>query len=110
MRKKARVVWSDQAKADLAALHASIAKHSRITADKYVGRLKRSVGDLRFFPERGWVVPESGKKRLKEIGFNNQRIIYHYDGGPVTILTVHHAPRLLHPELLEKILYGHRNP
>jgi plasmid stabilization system protein ParE len=65
------------------------------TAKSYVSRLRKSVKLLRDFPELGSIVEEFSDPSLREIPFDVYRIIYHYGGGKVLILTVHPAAQPL---------------
>jgi len=53
---------------------------------------------------RGWGVEELNDPTVREIVFDVYRVIYHYAGADVTILTVHRASRLLHPSYLKNII------
>ena len=43
----------------------------------------------------GRIVPEYNKDEIREIIFQNYRIIYHYDTQQIIILTIFHAAREL---------------
>ena len=53
---------------------------------------------------RGWVVEELNDPTVREIVFDVYRVIYHYAGADVTILTVYRASRLLHANQLKSII------
>jgi len=46
---------------------------------------------LRDFPEIGTVIEDSNDTAFREIVFKDQRIVYHYDGMTIKILTVFHG-------------------
>src|SRR5262245_50376763 len=96
MRRKAKLVWIEQAEGDLLEIRAHIAKDQPPTAARFVKRLRKSVDRLRYFPEMGWVIAEAKMPTIREIVFGDVRIVYHYAGDRVTILTVRHGARLLH--------------
>ena len=58
-------------------------------AKSFVSRLRKSAGRLRDNPEIGWVVEEFEDPTIREIVFEDYRIIHQYDGLRVAILTVH---------------------
>jgi hypothetical protein len=53
---------------------------------------------------RGWVVEELNDPTVREIVFDVYRIIYHYAGADVAILTVHRASRLLRADQLKSMI------
>ena len=55
----------------------------------FVSRLRKSASRLRDNPEIGWIVEEFGDPSIREIVFEDYRIIHRYDGVRVAILTVH---------------------
>jgi plasmid stabilization system protein ParE len=65
------------------------------TASAFVRRLRRSVERLREFPESGQVVPELGRKEIREILRGNYRIIYRVAKHRIDILAIYHSARLL---------------
>lgn len=55
-------------------------------------------------PESGAIVTDLDDPEIREIYFGNYRIIYHYAGKHVTVLTVFHGARLLDvDELLKQV-------
>jgi addiction module RelE/StbE family toxin len=87
--------WTESARADLRAIHAYIARDSRVYAKRMMERLRKSVGRLRRFPGSGTVVPEWDRPELREIVVGNYRVIYRLKERCVEILTVIHAARHL---------------
>ena len=78
----AEVVWSVDATRDLASIHAYISQQSAEYADAVISRLIEAVSNLADFPELGRVVPEYGQTRLRELLFQNYRIVYRFPLGP----------------------------
>jgi plasmid stabilization system protein ParE len=89
------VRWSDTSRADLRAIHAFIARDSRIYARQTVERIKKAVERLRRFPGSGTLVRERDRPDLREILVGNYRVIYWLNEGVAVILTVVHASRQL---------------
>ena len=104
MKRKAKLKWIEQAELDLLEIRARIAQAYPTMAAKYLRRLRKSVDSLRWFPMRGWVVEELNDPTVREIVFDVYRVIYHYAGADVTILTVYRASRLLHARYLKNII------
>jgi toxin ParE1/3/4 len=55
----------------------------------------RSASILRHTPYIGAVVPEVNRENVRELVRGNYRIIYEVESTAVSVLTVHHAARLL---------------
>lgn len=92
MRRKPRLKWTPQAKDDLERLRKWIADAGAPrTASLFVSRLRKYVARLRDFPEIGSVVEDLNDPMFREIVFQGQRILYHYDGALIRILTVFHG-------------------
>ena len=88
-----RIVWSDQAQADLAAIHAYIARDSERYAQVTVERIIEAVDRLRAWPRSGRIVPEIGDENLREVLLAPYRIVYRLLGDVVGVATVVHTSR-----------------
>ena len=87
--------WTRQAREDLRAIRAHIARDAPATATAYVRRLRASVERLRQFPFSGEVVPELGREDLREVLQGNYRLIYRVSEMRLDILAVYHGSRIL---------------
>lgn len=86
--------WSDEASADLEALHAYIARDSPTYARRFIERLLTAVDRLEEFPESGRHVPEAaGEPTVRELLFQSYRIVYVREAEGVRIITVIHGSR-----------------
>lgn len=94
-----KVVWTDPAVADLAALRDYIGRDSWIYANRFVEKLIRAVDRLEEFPESGRLVPEMPSPEIREIIHQGYRIIYRLSSGKAEILTVVDGRRDLLPHL-----------
>ena len=56
-----------------------------------MARLRKRVAQLRDFPELGAVVEDYNDSSVREIVFQDQRIVYRFDHAEVLILTVFHG-------------------
>ena len=91
--------WSDQAKADLKAIHNIIARDSKHYAKKVTRELVDKADTLAELPRLGRVVPELGDDNVREIPAYSYRILYEIRPGDDTIvLAVIHKRRDLRPE------------
>jgi toxin ParE1/3/4 len=87
-----KLVWSDLAVADLAAIHDYIARDSPHYARRFVERLLAAVEPLASFAHLGRVTPE-GDGRHRELLVRPYRIIYRLEGERILIVTVVHGSR-----------------
>ena len=87
--------WTRQAREDLRAIRAHIARDAPATATAYVRKLRASVERLRQFPFSGEVVPELGREDLREVLQGNYRLIYRVSEMRLDILAVYHGSRIL---------------
>ncbi len=71
-----RIIWSPDAAADLEAICEYIAKDSGYYARVFAQGVVNTVERLLIFPESGRIVPEYNRKDLREIIFQNYRIVY----------------------------------
>lgn len=89
-----KIYWTRQAREDLRAVRAHIARDAPATASAYTRKLRLSVGRLRQFPHSGEVVPEIGREDLREVLQGNYRVIYRVADRRVDILAVFHSARI----------------
>jgi plasmid stabilization system protein ParE len=87
----AELVWEVEAISDLDLIGDYIARQSPDYAPVYVQRVVDAVGRLEAFPLSGRVVPELSDGAIREIVFQNYRIVYEVNSDNVIILGVIHA-------------------
>jgi toxin ParE1/3/4 len=92
------VIWAPQAIEDVEAIRTYVARDSAHYADLLVERIVAAVGRLDRFPRSGRVVPEVGDESLREVVYENYRIVYRVMASTVEIITVFHGARLLRLE------------
>jgi toxin ParE1/3/4 len=83
-----KIRWSEPAIESLRNLHDYIAKDSEIYASSFVQRIILATEKLTNFPRLGRVVPEADEETIRELLYQNYRIIYRIKGEQVGILTV----------------------
>ncbi|MCH7608778.1 MAG: type II toxin-antitoxin system RelE/ParE family toxin [Chloroflexi bacterium] len=89
------LLWTNQARDDLAAIREFISRDSAHYADIVVARLIAAVDRIARFPESGRVVPEFVDASLREVISRPYRIVYRLVGPDrIHILTVHHGARM----------------
>jgi plasmid stabilization system protein ParE len=95
-----RIFWTEQARADLAAIHAYIEQDSAHYASVTIRQLIAAVDQLATSAESGRAVPEFDDAQVHEIVRRAYRIVYRLVGREqVHVLTVHHGRRQLPPQL-----------
>jgi addiction module RelE/StbE family toxin len=89
--------WLDRAQSDLKEIRRYIATEERapVAAEKVVRGLRKSVANLRQFPESGTLIEEGRWHGCREIYPLNFRVIYRFDGMRVMIVTVVRGKRRL---------------
>jgi plasmid stabilization system protein ParE len=94
------VLWTEQARADLAAIRAFISQDSPHYASVIVSRLIAATDRLVPFPESGRAVPEFDDPLVREVVHRPYRIVYRLVGvDELHVLTVHHASQIFPTEL-----------
>jgi toxin ParE1/3/4 len=104
------VLFTDDAAADVAAIHAFLTTHDSLAAaDHVVSHIEKAAMALRNFPNRGSYPPELlelGNRRYREVFFKPYRIVYRVSEKAVYILLVADGRRdmrtLLQKRLLER--------
>ena len=94
------VLWTEQARADLAAIRAFIGQDSPHYASVIISRLIAATDRLVPFPESGRTVPEFENLLVREVVCRPYRIVYRVVGvDEIHVLTVHHASQSFPTEL-----------
>ena len=86
------VLWTEQARADVASIRAFISRDSPHYASVVITRLIAVTDRLVQFPESGRAVPEFDNPLIREVVHRPYRIVYRLVGADeIHVLTVHHA-------------------
>ena len=94
------LLWTLQARADLAAISAFISQDSPHYASVIIARLIAATDRLVPFPESGRTVPEFENPLIREVVLKPYRIVYRLVGvDEIHVLTVHHASQCFPTEL-----------
>lgn len=88
-----KIRWTDPATESLRNLQGYIAKDSEIYATSFIQRIVLAVERLTEFPRLGRVVPEADEETIRELLYQNYRIIYRINSELIEILTVIHGNR-----------------
>ena len=87
--------WTEPALVDLESIWDFIKRDSEYYASQFIGKIIDAVESLKTFPEMGRNVPETESENIRELLFNNYRIIYQVEAERILILTIIHAARNL---------------
>ena len=87
------IEWSARARTDLRELRTYIAQGSPYYARRFVEKIFKAVESLTEHPQIGRKVPEADREDIRELIFQNYRIIYRIKPEHVYIVTVLHGSR-----------------
>ena len=90
-----RIEWTKRSLEDLNEIRDYIARDSKSYANLFVKKLYDAVQKLKEFPNIGRFVPEVNITSVREIIFQNYRIIYRNMIDYIEIITIFHGSRLL---------------
>ena len=88
-----KIEWTNPAVSDLQYIRDYIARDSEFFAHRFTERIIDTISPLPQFPEIGRVVPEAEDKNIRELLFQNYRIIYRVEQERILILAVIHGGR-----------------
>ena len=88
-----RLRWTPIARRDLRRIKAYIAQDSEYYATLFVANIIEAAESLVRFPKRGRRMPESEDEAVRELIFQNYRIIYRLSEDEISIAMVIHAAR-----------------
>lgn len=87
-----RVEWTRGARRDLETVHTYIAKDSTFQGIA-LSNFLLSVDRLRSFPQSGRRISETIDETIREVIFQDYRIIYRFENDIVRVMTVIHGAR-----------------
>lgn len=88
-----KLEWTEPSLLDLENLREYIAKDSEYYASQFIERIIEAAETLQEQPRIGRVVPEAEDETIRELLFQNYRIMYRVEPDRVLILTVIHGSR-----------------
>jgi toxin ParE1/3/4 len=91
----ARIIWSPNASDDLESICEFIAIDSEYYARSFAKGIIKGIERLVVFPESGRIVPEYNLSNVREIIYQNYRIVYRVKSEIIEIVTIVHSARLL---------------
>jgi toxin ParE1/3/4 len=90
-----KVIWSARALMDLEEIQAYIAKDNPTYAPIFVARLLHTTRHLPQFPLSGRLMPEAQQLNIRELLFQDYRIIYRVKPDLIEVVMVVHGSRNL---------------
>jgi plasmid stabilization system protein ParE len=90
-----KIIWSPLSIIRIKEIAEFISEDSPEAARKWVDDLFKKVERIEEFPHSGRLVPETGRKDIREILFGNYRIIYRTMQTDIAILTIRHSKQRL---------------
>jgi len=91
-----KIIWTEKAASHLEAIHEFISKDSTVYANRFIRILISKTQILKIFPYSGRMLPELREESIREIIYQNYRIIYRVTNKhAVTILAVLQGNRLI---------------
>lgn len=90
-----KVIWSELAIERTTEIAKYMAQENPAAAERWVEAFFDRVKQLADFPKSGRRVPEINRPNVREIFFQNYRLIYKIEAEWVIILTVRHDRQLL---------------
>ncbi|TFG01834.1 MAG: type II toxin-antitoxin system RelE/ParE family toxin [Promethearchaeota archaeon] len=90
-----QIEWTERSLEDLNKIHDYIDHDSKSYATLFIKNRYNTVQKLKQFPNMGRIVPEVNIPSVREIIFQNYRLVYRNLDEIVEIITVFHGGRLL---------------
>ncbi len=89
------IKWTSSAINDIENIREYINKDSEIYSERFIGKIVKAVERLSIFPDMGRKVKETKSDYIREIIFQNYRIIYRIGNkaSQITIITIFHCGR-----------------
>jgi plasmid stabilization system protein ParE len=95
MAKIEKIIWTDDGIKSFEDVVQYISNDSEYYASEFAKRILSSIEKLPEFPYIGRIVPEYNNPDLREIIYQNYRIVYKISGNAVYLLLVIHGGRQL---------------
>ena len=90
-----KILWTQTAIDRVTEIHDYIKTDSPISAQKWVELILEKILKLQSLPKIGRKVPEINSENVRELIYNNYRIIYKIENATIYIMTVRHFKQIL---------------
>jgi len=88
-----KIEWTNPGVSDLQHIRDYIARDSEFFAHRFTERIIDTISTLPQFPKMGRFVPEAEDESIRELIFQNYRIIYRVEQERILILAIIHGGR-----------------
>ena len=95
----ANIIWSPKAVNELGRICDYIGENSEYYARLFAENVFKRIEQLALFPYSGRIVPEYNQPELRELIYQNYRIIYRVKADIIEIIWITHGARLLSEDL-----------
>ena len=93
-----KIFWSELAVERVGEIAEFIEQGYPEAVEKWVEAIFNRVMQLQSFPKSGRKVPEINREDIREIFYQNFRIVYRIEEKHISILTIRHSREVLKPE------------
>ncbi|MEA2076312.1 MAG: type II toxin-antitoxin system RelE/ParE family toxin [Euryarchaeota archaeon] len=100
----AKIMWSPKAINELGRICGYIGENLEYYARIFAENVFKRIEQLELFPYSGRIVPEYNQPDLRELIYQNYRIIYRVKTGLIEIVWITHGARLLPEDLDESCI------
>jgi plasmid stabilization system protein ParE len=94
-RKRFKIIWTPKGEKGLQQVRDFVAEVNPSAANALAKRIKAEVRLLKDFPERGAMIEELNDPSVRHIWVGAYRVIYHFTGSEIYVVSVQHGARLL---------------
>ena len=98
MDKIGKVIWAESGIKSLENLMSYISIDSEYYASNFTKNVLKIVDNLEYFPKLGRIVPEYRRKDLRELIYQNYRIVYLIQKSIIHIVYIGHSAKRLPAE------------
>jgi len=93
-----KIIWSPLAVDRISEIAEYIAQDNLNASVKWIDNIFKKIEQLGKFPESGLIVPEMSRNNIRELIYENYRIVYRIESEQISILTVRHFKQILPSE------------
>jgi plasmid stabilization system protein ParE len=90
-----KITWSPLAIERVSEIAEYISQDNLSAAQNWVDSIFQAVEPLLSSPQMGRVVPEVGRKEIRELIFGNYRVVFRCESTGISILTIRHGKQIL---------------
>jgi len=100
MDKISKIIWTESGLLSLEEILNFISKDSEFYSGNFGKRILNLAENLEYFPYLGRIVPEYNNKVIRELIYQNYRLVYKIEENNIYIIYIGHGAKLL-PDINE---------